>query len=89
MMSFLHPSLQRGGPVCSQWSGAVEESHAGVCDVHPVWSAVQLPAVTCVSPHWQIDPHGHQWHYRLEENAVKLLLVVVCLTFKTFQNRVK
>lgn len=65
-MCFLHPSLQCGGLVRSQWTGAVEESHAGVCDVHPMWSPAQLPALHRVSPHLQICPHGHRRHNRLE-----------------------
>lgn len=57
-------SLQRGGPVRGQRAGAVEESHAGVGDVHPVWSAVQRPAVPRGPPHWEVRPHGGQRHHR-------------------------
>lgn len=57
-------SLQCGGPVCSQRAGAVEESHAGVCDVHPVWTAVQRPAVTRGPPHRQICHHRSQRQLR-------------------------
>lgn len=62
------PSLQCGGSVCGQRPGAVEESHAGVCDVHPVWSAVQHQSCTCVSPHREVCPHGCQRHHRSEDN---------------------
>lgn len=45
----IKPSLQCGGPVGTSWSAPVEERHAGVCDVHPVWPAV--PADPRSPPH--------------------------------------